>query len=375
MRTRGDLDLGAAIDRRHLDRASQQGGRHGDIEVVDQVVAVAQQLLVLLLLDQDLQIAVHAAVAGRITLARDGQHHTLAYTGRNLDLDHLLTALGTLTAALVALGRDHLPLATAGRADRLHLHTAEEGVLHRHHIARAVAVRAGTVRRAVLRTRAAALVAGNRLIDFELLRHARCDLLQRKAHLDTDIRAAIDRTTATRGAESAAEVAAKDVAKLREDILHREAAKAATEAACTTCGAVHAGMAELVVAGALIGVRQHIVGFGCLLELLLGLLIPRVLVGVILDSRLAVGLLYLVGIGVFLDAQHLVVVSLFCHLLTLLQQPLRSATRARPDDNPSAHSRSPCPSAPRRRQNAPRPRQPPRRTPCRSPQSPSHRAV
>ena len=124
---------------------------------------------------------------------------------------------------------------------------------------------------------------------------------------------------------------AKDIAKLREDVIHREAAsKAATEAATATGSTRHTGVTKAVVTSTLLLVRQHVISLSRLLELLLGLLITRILVGVILDSRLAVGLLYLIGIGVLLDAQHLVVISLFCHSFTLLQQPLCNATPAHP---------------------------------------------
>ena len=102
MRSRGDLDLGTAIDRRHLDRTAQQGCRNGDIEVVDQVVAVTHQLGIGLLFDHDLQVAVDASVTGGIALARDGEYHTLTHAGRDSDLHDLLAAEGSLALALVA---------------------------------------------------------------------------------------------------------------------------------------------------------------------------------------------------------------------------------------------------------------------------------
>ena len=64
-------------------------------------------------------------------------------------------------------------------------------------------------------------------------------------------------------------------------------------------------MAELIVSGSLFGIGEHIVRLGRLLELLLGLLIPRILVRVILDSRLSVSLLYLIRVGVLRHAQAL----------------------------------------------------------------------
>ncbi len=143
-------------------------------------------------------------------------------------------------------------------------------------------------------------------------------------------------------------MSAENIAELREDILHRETAAAeAAEAACpATRGAAHPGMAELIVTGTFVGVRQHIVCLGRLLEFLFGLLVTRVFIGVVLDGRLAVSLLYFVSVSVFLDAQHFVVIPLFCHGIILLQQLLRNAAPCRPAYNPSGQCRRPCPASP-----------------------------
>src|SRR5690606_25400143 len=69
-------------------------------------------------------------------------------------------------------------------------------------------------------------------------------------------------------------------------------------------------VAELVVAGLLVGVREHGVGLGRLLELLLGFLVARVLVGVVLERDLPVRALDLVRIRVPRDIQNFVVVAL-----------------------------------------------------------------
>ena len=159
-------------------------------------------------------------------------------------------------------------------------------------------------------------------------------------------------------------MSAENIAELRENILHREASAAeAAETASAARRTAHAGMAELVVTGTLVGVRQHVVGFCCLLELLLGLLVARILVRVILNGSLAVGLLYFVGVSVLLDAQHFVVIPLFSHLLTLLQRLLQNAAPCRPACNRSGRRLRPCPAYPLRRRTWPRPRIGRRRTP------------
>jgi len=69
-------------------------------------------------------------------------------------------------------------------------------------------------------------------------------------------------------------------------------------------------MAVAVVGRAAVGVRQDFVGLGCFLELLLGLRIVRVDVGVQLARELAKGLLDLGLAGRAADAEDLVCVAL-----------------------------------------------------------------
>ncbi len=61
-------------------------------------------------------------------------------------------------------------------------------------------------------------------------------------------------------------------------------------------GAAQAGVAELIVALAFVGVGEHLVGFGRFLELLFGLGVAGVAVGVILHRQLAVGAFDLVAV-------------------------------------------------------------------------------
>ena len=72
-------------------------------------------------------------------------------------------------------------------------------------------------------------------------------------------------------------------------------------------------MTELVVALALLWIAQYVIGLSKLLELLFGLLVPGILVGVIFDGELAVGLLQLFGRSTLSYAKDFIVISLFCH--------------------------------------------------------------
>lgn len=104
-------------------------------------------------------------------------------------------------------------------------------------------------------------------------------------------------------------MSAEDVAEHGEDIVHGHSPTESAEGASVACRTAHACKAELVVAGAFVGIAQHVIGFRCFLEFLFRFLVARVLVGVILDGFLAVGFLYLVGRCVLVYSQYLVVIS------------------------------------------------------------------
>ena len=84
---------------------------------------------------------------------------------------------------------------------------------------------------------------------------------------------------------------------------------AGVESTCTgaSCeaGATHAELANRVILLAFVLIAQHVVGFGDVLELLLGFL-GLVDVGVVLARQLAVGFFDFVGGGVFGDTEDLV---------------------------------------------------------------------
>ena len=113
--------------------------------------------------------------------------------------------------------------------------------------------------------------------------------------------------------EAPAKEAAEDIPQVAE-------VKATVETGSTgpsTIAGIHPGKAELVVAGLLIRVGEHLVGLVDLLELLLGLLVVRVQVRVVLPGHLLIGLFDLVLGRSLGDAQNLVVIAfLFCHRIT-----------------------------------------------------------
>ena len=110
-------------------------------------------------------------------------------------------------------------------------------------------------------------------------------------------------TSATAHSESIEQVA-EDV----EDIVD------VVEAAATSTGrSLHALMSEAVVASTLLVVADNFVGLGRFLELVDGLLVTLIPVGVILQCQLLVGLLDLFATCVARDSQHFVIVAFGRH--------------------------------------------------------------
>ena len=140
-----------------------------------------------------------------------------------------------------------------------------------------------------------------------LLRHAGGGLEQRDAQVRLDIGASsLTATPATTPAP--AEHVAEDVAKRAEDI--PEIAEPRVESATSR---FQARVTEAVITRSLLGVRQHLVRLGGLLELGLGLVIVRVAIGMVLHRQAPISCLQLSGVGLPSDAQHVVIVTLFCH--------------------------------------------------------------
>ena len=163
--------------------------------------------------------------------------------------------------------------------------------------------------------------AGDLLLNLELLLHALVDLLQSEANTCSEVGATLY-LTATATTSEATEIKAteattsEEVSKATEDILHGHPCSAETTTASST--AADTSVTELVIALTLLRIAQHVIGLSQFLELLFGFLVPRVLIGVILDSELAIGLLQFVSRSTFSYAEDFVVISLFCHRLFLL---------------------------------------------------------
>src|SRR6185436_10886330 len=183
----GQLDLGLAAERRHLDRPAERGVRQADRDGAVKVVAVALEDVVRLHPDLNVEIAVRTAVRAGLAVAARADPHAFVDARRDLDLERLVL----LDAALAVAGRaglgNDLAAAVALRAGLL---DAEEALAHLH---LAIAVAGGAGDRACARLGAVALagLAGLVRRDADLRFLAVRGLLERDLHRVAQVAAAI----------------------------------------------------------------------------------------------------------------------------------------------------------------------------------------
>lgn len=181
-------------------------------QVVDQIVAIADEGVMVFFLDKHLDVAVDAIVLACISLAGYVHHHTLSHTCGDIDFDDLLAFLDTGATTVLALVLDHLALTVAGGADALLLHHAEDALRGVGDDTLSVTGGTGLLAAAGLGSRAAAVGAGDILAHLKLLCNAFVDLFQRKLHLQAEVAAAM-LLRAARTAEASETVTAEDVAE------------------------------------------------------------------------------------------------------------------------------------------------------------------
>ena len=68
-------------------------------------------------------------------------------------------------------------------------------------------------------------------------------------------------------------------------------------------------MTELVIPLTLLGIAEHLVGFGGLLESLLRLRVVTIAVGMVLQGGLAIGAFDIVRTGLAIDTEHVVIIA------------------------------------------------------------------
>ena len=230
------------------------------------------------------QIAVGAAVAACAALAADPQGLTVVDTGGDLHLGLEAAADFALALAAGAGGLDDLAGAAAVGTDAVGLHGHAHEALLGADRAPAVAAQTGLHRASRFGAAAAAAVAVFNTGGGDLLFCAEGGLLKGDFHPLADVLTPCGGVGAAAGGPSAAEEAAEQVAQVAE--IAESAEGIAAGGACVEIR-VYAGKAELVIAGALVGIGEDLVGLVDLLEFGLGVRLV-VDVGVILGRQLAV---------------------------------------------------------------------------------------
>src|SRR5688572_229096 len=300
LRLHGDLDLRLAVERGNLDFAAERRGCEADRHFAMQVGAFALEDRMRLELDDDVEIAVRPAVHARFAFPRKADAVVLVDAGRNLHRQRLVLEHATdAFAGLAGIG-DHLAGAVAGRTRLLD----REETLRDAHLASPAAARARLRLRAGLRSVAVARRALLERGDADLRFGAARRLLERKLEVVAQVGAAEHAVAAP------ASTLPEDLA---EDVAERvgKAAKAfRTAASAKPLRGINAGVAELIVGGALLRIRQDLVRLLRLLEFVLGTLVIRIAIRMVLHRVLAIGLLQVVVGRIAIETEHRVVVPL-----------------------------------------------------------------
>ena len=253
------LELDVAVERRHDGLHAQRRVDHGEVEPVDQVVAVAREALVGAHARQHVEVAGSRAGAAGSAAAREPQTLAVVDAGRHLDRDGARRAPPPRAAALLA-GLAHygaLPAAEAAGAGAHELaETAQRADLAR--AAGAATLRAALTARAGLGAAALAGVAGHVGAHLDVARHAEDRLDQVEVDLDLDV-------VAPRCAGRRAERPAAAAAHRAERVAAEEHVEQVGEAELREVG--HALALEAVEPVAVVGrprlvVGEHLIGFG-----------------------------------------------------------------------------------------------------------------
>ena len=311
LRAFGDRQLHGAVQCGHLDLCAESRLRVADLLIEQDGGAVTLEAGMGPHDDGDQQVARRAAVHAGVALAAEGDRLPVVYAGRDGDVDLLLLAHAAESSAGLAGLVDDLAGALALGAGCGALRHAERRALGGAHLAAALAVGAdlgGGPRGAA---GAVAFGALFHLADGDVLLAAEGGLLEADVHGNAEVLApARGVGVGPRGAAAEAEAAeqvAEDVAEVSESA---EAIEAATEAGV----GIEGRMAVLVILGPLVLIGEDLIGLVDLLEALLGGLVAGMEVRMVLLGKLSVCFFYLIGACALLDAEHLIVISFFCHL-------------------------------------------------------------
>ncbi len=257
-----------------------------------------------------LNISRCSVTAGRMSLSRYVNDHTVSDTGRNFHFNDFFSIDDSFSAACLAFILYDGSFSAACRAHSLSLHHAENALLSFYH--EPVPVACGTCfgSSAPFGATSVTVIADYFLFNFEFLCDSGSNFLKIHFYFQTQVTASVlwfaGAAAASESSESA--TVSEYVSEHGEDVIHVHAAT--TE----TSGSIHTFVSELIIPGALLRIPQDIVGFCCFLKFSFRLFVVRIAVGVILDGHFLIGLFYLIVRGVFCYAKHFIVIA-FRHIV------------------------------------------------------------
>jgi hypothetical protein len=245
------------------------------------------------------EIARRASVRSGLSFARHSEPVTIINTWRYVDLQLALRADISFAFALRAWTPDDLSATAALRTGPAY----GEKALLKHDLAAAATNRTNCQTILRLGTRSIAAAASLHPGNLDFRRHASHDVLKTDLQVETDIFSALRAVSLP--AAPAKEIEAKEIA---QDVFESGENTGVEPAARS--GALDALVAETIVHRAFLRVAQNAVCLCCFLELLLSVFVAGISIRVVLERKLSIGALQRGFVGVSLNAQDLVVISL-----------------------------------------------------------------
>jgi len=216
-----DRDLAQPVqDRVHRDRGTQRRVHHRHRHRAVQVVAVAHEDVMGLLMNFDVQVTRRPSAGPDLALGGQPNPHPLAHPGRDLDADLPTGPHPAVAHALVARVGDDDPDATTGGTRARCQHLTQQRTLHGLDLAATTAGVARHRRGIAVGALALAAVAQHRGVDGDLFGDAGCALFKIEPYPQQRVRSRpnpADRAAGSRGAaEAAAEECLEHVAQISE---------------------------------------------------------------------------------------------------------------------------------------------------------------
>ncbi len=270
-----------SFQRGNVNLRAESGLSVGDRHLDKQVGSFAFEQRMGLDVDEAIAVPRWSPLATPFPFARQPHPHPVIHAGGNRDVEFDLAGHLAVAAAILAGVGNDLSRTVAGGTGGLD--TEDSGRLH--HLTVPVTPPARFRCRSRPTARSTTLTTHLTSIELDLSSDPSSGLFEREGNVALDIRATrlASASPATSTENVPEDPAAKDVAEGIEDVLHVTEALSASRSADPR-------MPILVVAGSLLRVAQHFVGFGRFLESKRCLVIPGVAIRVKLNGESAVGL-------------------------------------------------------------------------------------